>query len=166
MASCQALELFDTSSYEASKESALKTLLEDAEEGMFKLLQKEYPDADPKELKEFSHQIVILIKDEVESALALVDQGAKMAKKMTENMWENLKKAAVDMIDGLESIPESVNKFLDDLKRDIEEMENHGVFDIYLDDLFDHITDRVAYKLEYGVIERRDIWGQLNDTLH
>lgn len=39
-------------------------------------------------------------------------------------MWENLKKAAVDMIDGLESIPESVNKFLDDLKRDIEEMES------------------------------------------
>lgn len=36
-----------------------------------------------RELQEFSHQIAILIKEEVDSALALVDQGADMAKKVT-----------------------------------------------------------------------------------
>lgn len=166
VASCQALDLFDTSSYEATKGAELKTLVEAAEEEMFNFFLKEYPDVDPKMLQELAHEIAILFKNEVDAVLALVDQGSEMAKKLTHNMWENLKKAAVDMVHGLDSIPESLKKFLDDLTRDIEEMENHGVFDIYLDELFDHVTDKVAYKLEYGALERRDIWGQLNDTLH
>ena len=39
-------------------------------------------------------------------------------------MWENLKKAATDMLDGLESVPESIKKILHDLTHDIEEMES------------------------------------------
>merc|ERR1719347_339337 len=89
-----------------------------------------------------------------------------MAQQLTHNMWENLKNAALRMVDVSESIPESIMKFITDLTHDSQEMEDFGVFNINLDQLFDSIIDRVTYKVETASLERRDIWGSLNDTLH
>merc|ERR1719347_501830 len=89
-----------------------------------------------------------------------------MAQQLTHNMWENLKNAALGMVDGSESIPESIMKVITDLTHDSQEMEDYGVFNINLDQLFYSIIDRVTYKVETASLERRDIWGDLNDTLH
>merc|ERR1712121_26282 len=166
VASCQAIELFDTTNYEAAKEVELKNVAEVAEKEMLKQLMKEYPNEDPEVLQQLAHQIALLVKHESDMVMDLVDQGTKMAKKLTHNMWNNLKNAAADIVDGLESVPESMKKFTRDLIADAEEMEKHGVLNINLDELFDRISERVAFKVEYGELARRDIWGSLNDTLH
>jgi len=166
VASCQAIELFDTASYEVTKEVQLKDLVKVAEGELFDEFVKKYPNEDPAELRKLAHHIAVLVKTEIDNALTLIDQGSKLAQKLTENMWENLKKAASDMVDSVDTVPESLKKFLHDLTRDIEEMENLGVFEISLEELFDELPQRVAFKVEYGAVERFDIWGDLNDTLH
>lgn len=146
----------------------MNKIVQTFEKEVNQLIQKKLSPKEIQWVRNLGHNFAECLRQELEKSVFMVTQSGDLNRQFTTRMFENLRRAADSIANGLDLTQDMLDKFVDDLMNDIGHLEDTGLLDIEMDPIFQGITDRALVMFEEKTRKKRDIGiviDNANDTL-